>query len=246
MNENLIDRYLLNILSPEEKKAFELRLENEKALVEELNQQRKIINEIEGFGRIELKSKLKEIHNEVSINSSKPNTKIRKIIYSIAAAAIFIGVLSTCWLWTSQAPTNSELYALNFEPYELSLNQRSEGDITLKNIESLYVDGSYYEVIPLFKNALDESTLKSSQILLGLGISYLQTKQSTQAIEQFNAILANKDFNYEDEAQWYLGLSYLKLDEINKAKDHLNILASDSSKDHHEAAKVLISQIKKK
>lgn len=246
MNENLIDRYLLNLLSEEEKKTFEARLKKDETLVEELNQQRTLIEDIEGIGRIKLKEKLKDIHNEVVIQPSKPKTKSKKIFFQIATAAVFIGLITTCWLWSTQSASNSELYAQNFEPYVLSLNQRSEGDIELKNIESLYIDGNYSEAISLFETALNENSLKSSQLLLGLGISYLQTNQPSEAIKQFDIILANKDFNYEDEAQWYLALTHLKLNNIGEARNHLNILTSDSTKDHHEDAKVLIQNLKKK
>ncbi len=246
MNETQIDRYLLNLLTPKEKEAFEAQLKTNKILAREVTQHRELLEDIEEIGRIELKSKLKEIHKDFYPYSEKPKTKFRKLLFRVAVAAVFLGVLSIGWWWLQQVPTNTELFSQNFEPFELSLNQRSEGDIIFSKIEDLYFQGKYKQAIPLFEDALNGSNLQSSQVLLGLGISYLQTEQPKKAIIQFDSILVSKDFNFEDEAQWYLGLSYLKLNDIDNAKFHLNLLASDSKRDHYEAAKKLISQFQNK
>jgi len=246
MNENQIDRYLLNQMTPEERKAFEARMESDQSLAQEVNIQREVLKDIEGIGRIELKSKLKQIHQDLYSNSAQPKSNVRRLFYRVAAAAIFLGVLTFGWWSMQQAPNNAQLFAQNFEPFELSLNHRSQGDISLAKIESVYDEGRYDEAIIMFQEALTDQNIQSSQILLGLGICYLQTNQPKKAIAQFDQILSNKDFNYEDEAQWYLGLTYLKLNDLPNAKKHMNMLASDLSRDHHEAAQELLSQLKKK
>lgn len=245
MSENQIDRYLLDLLSPDEREDFETRLKNDDALKNEVNQQRDLIQDVEAIGRLELKSKLQELHKELDLDNAKPKTKFRKIFYRVAVAAVTIGILTFGWFFLENAPTHSELYAQNFEPYELSLTERSGGEDVLRDIEQLYIDGKYSQAIPLLQNHLQESTVKSSQIQLALGIAYLETNQPKEAITQFNSILTKKDFNFEDEAQWYLGLTYLKMDEIENAQLHLNQLAADSSRDHHDEAKKLLLQVEK-
>ncbi len=246
MNENQIDRYLLNQMTPEERSAFETRLENDQSLTQEVSIQREVLEDIEGIGRIELKSKLKQIHQDLYSSSAQPKTKFRKLFYRVAVAAIFLGVLTFGWWSLQQAPDSTQLYAQNFEPFELSLSQRSDGDISLAKIESAYDAGRYDEAIVMFQEAIKDKATQSSQILLGLGISYLQTDQPQKAITQFDQILANNDFNYEDEAQWYLGLAYLKLNDIPNARKHMNVLTSDLSRDHYEEAQKLLLQLKKK
>ena len=73
MNENQIDRYLLNQMTPDEKEAFETELTKNDALANEVSRQREVIKDIEGIGRLELKSKLKEIHTE--LYSTETNTQ---------------------------------------------------------------------------------------------------------------------------------------------------------------------------
>jgi tetratricopeptide (TPR) repeat protein len=246
MNENQIDRYLLNLLNQEEKEAFEKELEINPALAKEVEQQKSILEDIEGMGRIEMKAKLQKIHKELYGNDHNQKSIFRSLFFKIAAAAVFFGVLSFGWWCLQNNETSATLYTQNFEPFELSLSERSEGDMALNKIENLYLDGKYTEAIPVFQDALNEAGSQNSQLLLGLGISYLQTEQAEKSIPQFLQILMNKDFNYEDEAQWYLGLAYLKLNQIDLAKEHFNVLAADATKDHHQASKTLLSQLKKK
>lgn len=243
MNENLIDRYLLNLLTQEEKQAFEAQLDNDAALKAEMLKQKEVIENIEGIGRLELKSELQEIHKKLNPDTNKSTPITRRLLFRIASAAIFVGLLSTGLWIIQQTPSNSELYSKNFEPFELSLVERSGGAENYAQIQNLYSQGKYTQVIPLFEDALRGKDAKSSQILLGTGISYLETDDPSKAISYFQRILVNKDFNFEDEAQWYLGLTYLKLNDVVKAKSHLKILADDSAKDHHQAAKKLISRL---
>lgn len=243
MNENLIDRYLLNLLNQEEKRAFEEKLKSDKALFNEMSQHKELIDDIEGIGRLEMKEKLQNIHNQLYPKTPNSTQNLRRLYFRIAAAAIFIGVLSIGFWWMQQAPTPADLYAQNFEPFELSLTQRSEEGNEFKQIESLYSKGNFKGAIPLLENVINNNNVKSSQLLMGLGVAYLQTGQPNKAITQFKNILETNDFNFEDEAQWYLGLSYLKLNDIKNAKIYLGVLASDAGKDHHQAAHKILSQL---
>jgi hypothetical protein len=242
MNEHQIDNYLLNLLSPEEKKAFESQLESDDSLREKVMLQQTAMKSIEGLGRIELKSKLQQIHQEVR-DENNSGSNLRFLIYKFSAAAAFIGLILFSWLWINQSPSSLDLYAKNFEIYELNLNQRSGDNDTYTSLEKLYSNENYSEAIPLFQEILNNSSSKSSEIYLGLGISFLKIDQPTKAIVQFEEILKNKDFNFEDEARWYLGLAYLKLDDVPNAKNYFSILGSDSNNDHHKEAISILSQL---
>lgn len=243
MNEKLIDLYLLNLLSPEEKASFEQRLEKDESLKKEFLIQKEAIDNIEGFGRMELKSKLKKIHDKEFKNENGGSSNIRFLISRLAVAVAFIGLISLGWLWFQQSPSTSKLYADNFEAYELSLNQRSGIDDIYNQIETLYANGEFQKVIPLFEETLKKDNNRSSQLLLGLGISNMQTDNPENAIPYFEEILAKKDFNFEDESNWYLGLTYLKINDFSNAKKHFEILASKKEKDHHEQSKYILSKL---
>ena len=243
MNENLIERYLLNLLSEDEKQSFEERLKTDKTLAQEVSTQKEIIENVEGIGRLELKSQLKTIHSQLYPKQSSSKGITSRFILRFAAAAIFIGVLFGAWWMMQQGPTNEQLFSENFEPYALSLNQRSDSEEVFYKIENLYHAKNYEELIPLLEGVLDQSEQKSSQLQLGLGIAYMQSGKSQEAINQFKTIIAKNDFNFEDEARWYLALANLKSGNIDDAKEALKVLASESNRDHHDEAKSILSSI---
>lgn len=244
MNENLIDQYLLNNLSREERIAFELQLTKDKGLANEFNLQKNVLSDIEGLGRIDLKNKLQRMHSELNFDTQKHPTKVRNMIFRIAAAAVFIGVLAASWMWIQTDYSSDDLYAQHFSPYEISVAQRSEGSTNLMQIQNLYDNGDYNAAIPLFEKVINSSDPIPSQMQLGLGISLLETNNCPKAIEQFQNILLKNDFNYEDEAAWYLSLAYLRSNKLDKAIEHLSTLASDAQRDHHLEAKKLLSKVK--
>ena len=245
MNENRIDQYLLNLLSPEEKSSFEKQLQEDENLMKEFLLHKETFETIEGIGRVELKSRLKKIHSEEVENQNGESSNIRSLISKFAIAASFVGLIAFGWWWMQQPLTPADLYSQNFEPFELTLNQRSGSEKLYDDIETAYAKGDFENAIALFKTSLEKQDKRSSQLLLGLGISYMEGENPQNAIPYFNEIIDNKDFNFEDESHWYLGLAYLKMNDIPNAKVHFEILASDPSKDHHEQSVDIVSNLNK-
>ena len=242
MNEQKIDKYLMDLLSVEERALFEEEMRQNESLMKEVELQRDALKSIEGLGRANLKSKLQDIHTELYPASQASDVKLRKLLYRFAAAAVFIALVSITWWQMQDNASPSELYSQYFSTYELSLSERSGIDDDLIRIEQLYEQQKYAELIPLLQQKVAENA-QNSELLLGLGIAHLQKNDFDSAIKQFQSILDSNDFNYEDEANWYLGLSHLKSGNIESAKQFFTILASDASRDHSKEAKRILDRI---
>jgi len=244
MNESNIDRYLLNLLTSEEKIQFEKRLTENQEFARDFAIQKQVIEDIEGMGRLDLKARLKEIHTEVIETTPSKTTNIKSLIIRIASAAVFIGMMVFAYVFMQKKPTNTEIYAQHYEPYELSLSSRSADSNSKDSAEKLYTEGAYSQAIPIFQDILSTENPSSSPILMGLGIAFMETGQTEKAIQQFEQIITNEDFNYEDEALWYLSLAYIKKDDLVNAKAKLEILATDKARDHHEEALKILKSLK--
>jgi hypothetical protein len=85
MNTELIEKYLLNLLNPDEKAAFEARLASDTALQQELDAQKQIM---EAMDRLAIKS---EIQKSMRSNMMKKTITKGSIILSVTAAAVMIG-----------------------------------------------------------------------------------------------------------------------------------------------------------
>jgi len=93
----------------------------------------------------------------------------------------------------------------------------------------------------------------SPALRLYLGIALLYDNQLTDATEQFQQVIANEKKrkedgkqdragkHYEKEAKWYLSLTYLQMEEVEKAKALLRDI--ETGDDMRERVSVLLSEL---
>ena len=228
-------------LNKEDANAIRQRMQTDTQLAEAVKLRREMIYGVEAFGRKALKEQLKGIHEEV-IHQPAPTAKRRPLFPILAAvAAVLLLLLMLPWLIDGDAQSPDELYAAYFEHHLISLAQRDAVDPNLLTLEKLYNDKNYQDALDLFETYLNGSI--ASNLLLGAGISYLETGQPEKARPLFNQIIDSKDFNYADQARWYGALAALKLNDATSAKSFLQPLVEDKSADHHEEAMELLRKL---
>jgi tetratricopeptide (TPR) repeat protein len=77
------------------------------------------------------------------------------------------------------------------------------------------------------------------------GISNMEISEYSNSIELFSGILKHGNSLYHDNAEWYLGLSYLITNENEKAKKQFEEIASDEGHDFNEDAKSILQKMAK-
>ncbi|MFK8105266.1 MAG: tol-pal system YbgF family protein [Saprospiraceae bacterium] len=244
---NRIDDYLLNRLNKTEEQAFEIEMSKNQALATAVQQQQKIIEGIESYGRDAFKTYLKEIHQDV-IETSKTSpllpakkNNFRKIICWTIAAGMLL--LSIFWFLKPKNNEIEKLYAQHYVPYDLKVQSRTGDTLTLWiEAKALYTKKTYAKALPLFKSLLEK---QPTNILaqLGAGICLLEINEPVKAIRYFDRIINSNDLLYKDQAQWYKGMALLKLKDVEAAKAIFESLASTPSADHHKAAKEILQQL---
>ncbi len=246
---NKIDDYLLNRLNETEEQAFQKEMAENQALATAVQQQQKIIEGIEAHGRAAFKTYLKAIHQDVIETPKTPvslpakTNNFRKIIFWIIAGGILL--LSLLWFLKPNDHKIEQLYAQHYAPYELKMQSRDTDTDTLWiAAQALYKDKAYAKALPLFEALLEK---QPTNILaqLGAGTCLLEINEPSKAIRYFDRILNSNDVLYKDQAQWYNGMAYLKLNDVEAAKKIFEALASTPSADHHDAAKAILQQLQK-
>ena len=71
----------------------------------------------------------------------------------------------------------------------------------------------------------------------------METGNLNGALKSFDEVLASGDFTFENDAQWYKALTYLKQGDAEKAKQALQPLISDQEADYHEEALALSKKL---
>jgi len=240
-----VDDYILGHLTEQDVLAFQEELKQNSALAEALDSQERILRGMTEGGRMELKAELKAIHQKV-VQAPKPEAKVRKINWRpfVAAASLLLLGLVAWWAWAPQANTPQQIFATHYEPYELMLAMRDEGeDKRIGEAAKLYRQRQFAEAIPILE-ALIEKEGEHSQKLLALAISRFENGESEKAFLPLQQIIKDKDPFLSDQAQWYSALFYLKLDQSQKAIPFLEVLAKSPNAAKRSEAQKMLAQLK--
>lgn len=157
----------------------------------------------------------------------RPTTKIFTLMKSIIAiAALFI-----IGFWgynTAQAPKKNNLFAQNFNTYSTKNSRGSEEN----NLKEVYNAGNHEQFV-----LLAGEVQRTPEINLMLANSYLITGKIESAISSLENM--SDESAFRDQKYWYLGLANLKLNDIDKAKEHLVYLQTLSNYKKQEIKEIL-------
>ena len=244
-NNNKIEKYLMGQLSKTERAAFLQELQENEELRKAFAIEQRLHQGIKVEGRKELKATLNEIHNRLDPAIDPPSVpkSKRKILWPLLVAASLLLIFSLFWL-LNQTPSPDDLFAQNYQAYELSLALRDGAPTTdLVAANELYRSGKYLEAIPFFQN-LTASDTKKYLWRMGLAISYLETEQLEKAATELSVIYTANDPLLKDQAAWYLAMLALKKNDLSLTKSYLTPLADNAKADHHREAAALLKKIK--
>ncbi len=169
-----------------------------------------------------ISSALDENEHQKSTNTKQKSFNLRIIGYAAAALiAIFLVTKSL-----TPSDTTDRLYNEFYKPLNAYSNITRSGneqkDAFTDAVEK-YKHGDYQYAGNLFNNLVSKNQNVNKYIFFS-GITHLQLGNYQMAISQLNqVILSNDDFT--KDAQWYLGLAYLKLGDKENAQLHFKTLA---------------------
>ena len=149
----------------------------------------------------------------------------RKVSISLAAAALVFSLL----LFKSLTPSYSgdSVYKNYYEPLEansFTLRGNSQ-DVNGKLQEGFdyYLSKDYAKAELAFSN-LRKMNENRPEILLFSGLNQMEQQNYLAAINLFNDLISAED-QFIPEAQWYLGLCYIRTGENMKARSIMEILS---------------------
>jgi tetratricopeptide (TPR) repeat protein len=244
----LIDRYLDGDMDEKEKLWFEKELQSDSNIARDLELHREVNKAIRESDVLKLRSQLDEIHHEIEPEYQK--TVARKVIQSkysrIAAASVVVlftlGMLLGNLL--NQPLTADQLFEKYYEVPEVTAPPRSDVEIDLLYQEALeyYSNEQFGEAMELFEKViqLDNTNMEAH---MAVGISNIETNKPRKAKESFTMIIEQEDNLYFDQARWYLGLCYLKMDNVDEAQSQFILVATDDRSNLQTVAKKILKEL---
>ena len=163
--------------------------------------------------------------------------KIRYMHYVSLSAAAVIGALLMIRTLLPVDPGN--LYNAFYEPYPVKSAIERSGDNGEKIYTSAifsYKTGDYIDAASLFSDAAAKNP--TSRNLFHLGITCLETGNFDDAIRNLTSVVNGSD-GFIKEAQWFLGLAYLKKGKTDEARNCFEYLSASSTYYKDRSDKIL-------
>jgi hypothetical protein len=250
--------YLDGDLNSKEALEFEELLKYDAALNEEFN----FAIEIEAYSRDKKAKKFREsflkahlLYNEyeyvnqeinkTSLNLFMPEVKKSYIrLYKVASIliSIFVFALIITQIFSINLTMSEKLFAQYYQPYQnipIRFVKCHENNLQFAYIA--YENKQYREAINYFDKVLNfDNTVNFYK-----GISSIECKDFNSALNCFKQVLSNPLSPYYVDANWYIALTWLKLDKPENAKVHLNWLLQND-RYYKEKAFAILKELNKR
>lgn len=226
----LIEKYVDGSLSGEEKSRAEKLLNENLQLQQEYDYMMLAINSVKHSGLQEQVASVAKQYELKEVDSTpvKSIAKVRSINFymmRVAAAVVLIIASYSAILYTTATP--DQLFSEGFISYDLP-SSRSASAVNI--IEQQYKDADWQKVLTSLQNQPD---ISQKEMFLG-GMAALQLNNADAARSFFQKVLdknqTSSEILYQEDAQFYLALTYIKLHDFTKAYDMLQMI--NANPDH--------------
>jgi tetratricopeptide (TPR) repeat protein len=239
-----IEAYIFNRLSPPERELFEEEVKENPDLKIELEKHKDIFFGMEAnYLRKRSADILNEVKKELAEEEQTNNVvdmtpqRSRWMFYAAAAVIILLLGIGYIFVWNynsiAQSQDSAKLFAESFSMFPKPGNTMSAPSEPKTRIsEAMATYNSQSEDSTSFERAEKEleillmDTPENDTIQFFLGVISLKKDKPEKAIEYLVKV---KNSVYTPHAQWYVALSYLKLNELKKAKLLFEEMAEDTS-----------------
>lgn len=229
--EALINGYFEGSLSESQSVELERLRETDLEFAEAFEFERELQSALKKEQRREIKSLFSdlELDTKLAIEDRivpKKEGKVRSLRPWLVAASVAAVVALGIWFVFFTGPdfNAQELYAANFTPYENVVHPIERGQ-QIEDLQSkaftAYEDGEYGQALELFKEL--EQKQSDAYIQFYEAIVLMQLNRHTDAIPLLEKYIAANG-ELKDRAIWYLALSHLKMNELEKWKNQLEKL----------------------
>ncbi len=232
--ELLIQKYLQGTLSETEQQWFQEYLEKDPSFADHIPFYEELHYAFAKADYTQTKSQLQSFYKETR------QSLWRK--WSIAATVLILMSVGSLWFLNTMNSTET-LYAHYFEPYKNVVQPivRGEAKKTTKVLAFMAYDDGDYDTAIVYINQLLEDQPEAIFALYKAN-AQLQTDQTEAAITTLQSHIKKTDTIYA-QAQWYLALSYLKLDNKEATKKHLRTLLQTNTSFKTKDAMALLKSL---
>jgi len=235
--EQYIQQYISGKLTDADKKVFEKLLETDIAFQKELKLQQDLVAAFKLQEAREIKATLQDLEFK-NINQVNKKTSFSKVWYLAIASILLVGFFLT----NNTTPSGEDLYNSNYSVYPntyLPITRGYSENTSLKAFVA-YENGDFENAELAFEKLLQMEANPNIQFYYAL--SLLNQDKFNLALTQFNQLDVDSS-DYKPEILWYSSLIYLRLADVENAKNQLEKLKSLDTKFKSEETKQLLKEL---
>ena len=242
----LIEKHLDNALNDIEKSLFNQRLED-KDFKQEVVLYQQAVQSVYRLGDDKIKAMLVKEHQKLEKKTENavaeaPQYKPLKIVFTrqkMALAASFL-LLVSVGLWflvgknKSEISGNEQVFKDAFTPHDnltylddRSVRTRKAGEESKEKLSNLqkafvYYDGKEYDkALQFFELPEVIQQFPNDSLNLYKAMCFLKLNKTDQALISLKTVENDPNSALREAAEWYLALTYLKINDIQHAKERL-------------------------
>ena len=246
---NLIEKYLDQKMTENERIEFEQIMKNDSELKAEVALHQEVGETLKGDKIHQLRDVLKETDRNWGAEKKEQKGVARTInfrrIIAIAATVLLLVMTYQFFFSGGGSMSNEQLFADNFQPYQMLLSQRgiSEGekDLVLENAVLAYSKGNYQSAASSFQQ-LSQNDPNDISFQFYLAVAQLGAKENDASISLFQNIISTEGHPFKEQSQWYLALAFLQNNNMESAKKSLDEIQSGQFK--YKEAQQILKQLK--
>jgi tetratricopeptide (TPR) repeat protein len=242
----MIEKFLAGELSPDERNSFEIEMKKNEELRDMADLHKEVNksileNDIHNFRKLLNETYIKVFKNENHVmNTVHTNRWILWRNISIAAVLLIAFLVIGIYVFRQKIITPDEMYSRFYEPYQSDISVRSvaqtQNGLTLAI--QLYQKRDYNTAFEILGNLLNNGS-NNPAIRFYYGITAMELNRYETAIYQMNELIGKDQQPFVVHAEWYLGLCYLKLNDVKKAHDYFTKIANANGYYSSQAKEIL-------
>ena len=248
-DRHILQKYLDNELSEKELARFEQELNASPDLLVDLDLYKEVDEAIADTEVLDFRAQLTDLREE-SRNSESGRRVFRfsRPWHYAASAALALLVAIGLATVLGRPLSNNDLFAKYMKPYELVLTNRSvDNEATqqwMNKANNFYLMGEFERAIDAFEEVLEINAEKIEADFY-IGMSYMEIEQHRTASESLIKVIEQNDNLYIQKSEWYLAGCLLAMDETDRARRQLAMIASTSNHFYSKDAAKIIKRMKR-
>ncbi len=237
----LIEQYLMATVQNEELLLFRKKLNNDVELQKKVNDVRELQL---GIKEAVLQNEMNYFHNNLTgatkRNENRPWSVFLKK-YTLVAASIGLLFLMG-WLIFFRSSKEDKIFSSFYIPDPgLITAMSTQQDYIFDKGMVEYKIGNYKQALQLW-SSLEPERKNSDTLQYFLGNAFLADNENSQALKYFTKVSENKQSAFNEDANWYLGLVYIKRNDFATAYKYISL----SSREEKQQLLKLISTMQPK